>query len=225
LTDHHQNVGAEVLAVADALLNVGVMPIIGCEYSTAENHLLIYGVPVVPSMFGMYPRMQEVVDWVNSQGGACICAHPFKGYSRSIKEGVEGITGLAAVETLNGQVEERDPLTNGKAFASARKMGAAMTGASDAHVAEDIGSTFTRFQGHLSTVGEVIAMLRSGNGFEPMRNETVFAARRERKAAERAKWEQEDKARPYYASKYSISNDSQQDDLFLKSWSDSGEWT
>jgi hypothetical protein len=143
LTDHHTNNTDEVLRVADALIAVGVMPIVGCEYSTKEGHLLIFGTYVPKYRWGEYPAMQDVVDEVNREGGCCITPHPYKGYTRSLQDKVMTIRGLAAVEVLNGQVEQRNPETNLKARNAAVKMGVHMVGASDAHVPWDLGTTYT----------------------------------------------------------------------------------
>ena len=78
LTDHHTNETDEVHKVADALRGVGVLPIIGCEYSTQQGHLLIYGIDVPAKAYGMYPDMQAVIDDVNALGGCCITPHPYK---------------------------------------------------------------------------------------------------------------------------------------------------
>lgn len=190
LTDHHTNETREVYEVADALRNVGVLPIIGCEYSTAQGHLLIYGVDVPQDCaWGRYPDMQAVIDEVNGLGGACIVPHAYKGYTRALHEKVEKLTGLVAIESLNGQVEERTPQTNRLARASAIKMGVPRVGASDAHFPGIVGITYTEFDGEIPDEKTFLAALRSGK-FRAMRNEKLFRERtayRDYHAAEQRK--------------------------------------
>ena len=164
--------------IADALRGVGVLPIIGCEYSTQQGHLLIYGIDVPAKAYGMYPDMQAVIDDVNALGGCCITPHPYKGYSKALRKDVEKIRGLVAVESLNGQIELGYNVDdNRKARASAQRMGIPRTGASDAHRAENIGVTFTEFDGAIPDEKTFLAALRSGK-FRAMRNDEVFKKRK-----------------------------------------------
>jgi predicted metal-dependent phosphoesterase TrpH len=184
LTDHHTNMTDEVHLVADALRNVGVLPIIGVEYSTAQGHLLIYGLDVPRMAWGMYPDMQEVIDEANALGGACIAPHPFKGYQRALHSDLLRITGLAAVGVLNGQVEVADPRTNAKALAAARSMGIPCTGASDAHFPDMIGLTYTEFDGEITSEASLVEALHSGK-FRACRDEVLF----QEKLARRHTWQ------------------------------------
>jgi predicted metal-dependent phosphoesterase TrpH len=199
LTDHHTNMKDETGAAADALLSVGITPIVGCEYSTEQGHLLIFGLPVEHHRWGMYPNIQTVIDDANAAGAICIVPHAYKGYKRSLKENLEKVTGLAAVEALNGQVEDSTPALNRLAEQSAIRMGVPMVASSDAHTATDLGLAYTRFDGHLSTVGEVLNALRSGRGFTPFRSRrlkerALEAEKRQKEAdARRKEWAQEDR--------------------------------
>ena len=176
LTDHHTNMTDEVHKVAEALRGVGVLPIIGVEYSTAQGHLLIYGIDVPAKAWGMYPDMQAVIDEVNGLGGACITPHPFKGYQRALHEKLETITGLVAVESLNGQVEVQNQATNRKARDAAKRMGIPRVGASDAHVPDGIGLAYTAFEGEIPDEETFLLALRSGK-FKAKRNDVIYEAR------------------------------------------------
>lgn len=174
LTDHHTNLTDEVNAVADALRAVDVLPIIGCEYSTADGHLLIFGLDVPKWAWGEYPKMQDVIDDVNKLGGVCIVPHPYKGYQRALHERLETIKGLVAVESLNGQIETSINIENNrKARESAKRMGVGRTGASDAHFPQDIGVTYTEFDGAIPDEQTFLTALRSGK-FCAKRDEALF---------------------------------------------------
>lgn len=173
LTDHHTNLTDEVKRVAQALRDVGIVPIIGIEYSTAQGHLLIYGVDVPLDAWGRYPDMQAVIDDVNALGGACVVPHPYKGYQRAIRDGVKYLRGLAAIEVLNGQVECAEPETNRKARAAAEAFNVPMCAGSDAHVPSKVGMTYTLFDADITTEEQFIGELRAGR-FKPVRNETMW---------------------------------------------------
>ena len=185
LTDHHTNTTTEVAAVADALLAVGVHPILGTEYSTEQGHLLVFGLVVPPYRWGTYPEMQTVIDDVNRMGGACVVPHPFKGYKRALKEHLVKVRGLCGVEAINGQIGGPKDFQNASAAKAAKRMGVPTVGSSDAHDPDDIGRVYTEFDGHVRTTADLVTALRSGIGFRPMLNaklpprprvvETVYA--------------------------------------------------
>jgi len=176
LTDHHTNLTEEVELVAEALRNVGVLPILGVEYSTADGHLLLFGVDVPAYAWGEYPPMQAVIDDVNALGGACVVPHAYKGYTRALRDKLKDIYGLAAVEVINGQVEQRDPPTNRKARDAATVMGARMCAGSDAHFPGDLGIVYTEFDGDIRTEDDFLAALKAGT-FRPKVNAMAFLAR------------------------------------------------
>lgn len=166
LTDHHTNTvddNREVYRVAAALEKVGVQPFIGVEYSTAMNHLLIFGIDVPNLAWGMYPDIQMVIDEVNDLGGACIVPHPFKGYARAAKGRVTKLKGLVAIEGFNGQVEVKDPSINALAREAAKKMGLPITGGSDAHWASMLGVCWTEFDRDVTDDLDLCEALREGN--------------------------------------------------------------
>lgn len=161
LTDHHQNVSGECLATAEALKRVGVMPIIGVEYSTAQGHLLVYGIDVpYRCEWGVYPQMQAVIDEVNQIGGVCVVPHPYAGYTRTIGDHLPSIRGLAAIEGLNGRTESH---RNSLATKMARQMGLPSTAGSDAHSPGALGSAWTEFDGKITNESQFLAALRAGS--------------------------------------------------------------
>lgn len=191
LTDHNSNDGPaaypgavcpdprEIHDVARALIVRGVQPIIGCEYSTAQGHLLVYGVVVPAKTWGMYPQMQDVIDEVNRLGGACIVPHAFHGYQRAIKSDLIKITGLAAVEGWNGRVEAKNPGTNALARAAAERMGCPVVASTDSHAPRELGRCYNLFPEMVRNGAELVAALRAGQ-FTPFCDTEAFAAERPR---------------------------------------------
>jgi len=162
LTDHHSTHNTDNLKVAKALREAGLLVIHGCEYSTAEGHLLIYGVNYDDLQMGYYPPMQDVIDEVNARGGVCVPAHPYKGYRRRLEDGVKKLRGVRAYEVANGQCEFQCPEKNKlarKAAEEKRKLG---TGGSDAHNPKHIGLTYTEFQGNIVCELDFLNALKRG---------------------------------------------------------------
>ncbi|HTT45118.1 MAG TPA: CehA/McbA family metallohydrolase [Thermoplasmata archaeon] len=154
LTDHNSVAGHGELAEWQAKLPQYLL-VPGVEVSTIEGHLLAYGVLEAPP-----PRrpISETIEWVVSHGGVPVLSHPFRlshGVGRAIAERV----GVSAIETINAH---NSPRANGRAadLAARRRLGT--TGGSDVHELPDLGRAFTEFPEGTSTVGAVLAALRSG---------------------------------------------------------------
>lgn len=162
LTDHHLTYTPESLEVAKACREAGLLVIHGCEYSTAQGHLLIYGVNVEDLELGLYPDMQEVIHDVNYRGGACIPAHPYKGYRRKLEDAVLELYDIPAIEVANGQCTFQCPDKNTKAVKAAQEMQTYGTGGSDAHNPRHIGLTYTEFQGVITCEREFLTALKCG---------------------------------------------------------------
>lgn len=210
LTDHHTNTNKETLATADALLSVGVQPVVGCEYSTAQGHLLVYGLVVPPYHWGRYPEMQTVIDDVNERGGVCIIPHPYKGYQRCLKDKVTMMRG-ALVEALNGQVHAEHRSLNDAAYRASQRMKVACVGSSDSHSPDTLGLAFTLFEGWVRSTGDLLVALKSGTGFRPKLNGEKLRERQAILEAERLEWRREESRR------WREEREERQGELFLPS--------
>jgi predicted metal-dependent phosphoesterase TrpH len=162
LTDHHFTYTPESLDVAAALRGAGILVIHGCEYSTAQGHLLVFGVNIEDLKLGYYPDMQKVIDEVNRRGGVAIPAHPYKGYRRRLENQVKRLRGVRAYEVANGQCTYQKPSANAQAVKAAKETRKLTTGGSDAHNPRDIGLTYTEFQGVITCEYEFIQSLKQG---------------------------------------------------------------
>jgi len=162
ITDHHKTYTPEGLKVAEACREAGLLVIHGCEYSTAQGHLLIYGVNVEDLRLGFYPEMQNVIDEVNRRGGVCVPSHPYKGYQRCLQDRVKKLKGVRAYEVANGQCCYQCPEINKKALAAVKAKRKLGTGGSDAHSPLDIGLTYTEFEGEITCEREFLNALKKG---------------------------------------------------------------
>jgi len=180
LCDHHTNTeedNPEAHRVAAALAGEGIAAFIGVEYSTAQGHLLIFGVDVPSMAWGLYPEMQAVIDEVAALGGACVVPHPYKGYRYALGNGLADIHGLCGVETANGQCALKGDDVNYRAREAAERLGLAQTGGSDAHWAQAIGLTYTVFPGAVRDDHDLVDALRAG-GFYPEEDKRRLAISR-----------------------------------------------
>ena len=181
ITDHHKTYTAEGLKVAEACRAVGLLVIHGCEYSTAQGHLLVYGVNIEDLGLGYYPEMQAVIDEVNRRGGVCVPAHPYKGYQRCLKDRVKRLRGVRAYEVANGQCTYQCPENNKYALTASKSKRKLGTGGSDAHSAQDIGLTYTEFDGEITCEREFLNVLRRGKYRAKMSRKRVQTRQRQYK--------------------------------------------
>ena len=173
ITDHDGfwNPG-DVMKLAETY-NYLVLP--GCEVTTEEGHLLVYGLDHY--IFGMH-RAAFVRDLVVEAGGAIVVAHPYRrvfreaaasdgeAYSEMLERGCRNsvFPMSDAVEVLNGRGSEQE-----NAFAGdlAMRLDMKGTGASDAHKLDDVGTFATEFERPVSCLGDLITELRAGR-FAPV---------------------------------------------------------
>lgn len=163
VTDHHKTQTAEGLKVVELARSNGLRVFRGCEYTTLQGHLLIYGVDVEELTLGYYPDMQATIDVVNAAGGVAVPAHPYKGYKTLLGDGVRKLRGVRAYETVNGACQRSQPSVNKLAAKAARERGKLGLGGSDAHRASDVGLAYTVFHGDIRTERDLVAALRRGH--------------------------------------------------------------
>ena len=142
----------------------------GCEVTTEEGHLLVYGLKRY--IFGMH-RAAFVKDKLDRERGAMVVAHP---YRRTYRKGAHTdedayaemmdraarnhVFGMVdAVEVMNGRGLPEENAFSGD---MARRFGLPGTGASDAHRLEDLGSFATEFERRVTSLDDLIAELRAG---------------------------------------------------------------
>lgn len=133
----------------------------GLEYRAEEGHLLIYGVRAGKGDLLPGLPMQIAVDWVNRRGGAAVPAHPYQAgmVGRPLGDRVLQLTGVAAVETLNGSIQSDE---NRRASEAARQLGVQGIGGSDAHGIHALGNAYTCFSERIEDEAGLVKALRVG---------------------------------------------------------------
>ncbi len=136
----------------------------GLEYRAAEGHLLIYGVRAGKGDFMPGLPMQTVLGWVEKRGGVGIPAHPYQSgiVGRPLGDDIFNLTGLIAIETLNGSLKAEQ---NQKAQVAAERLGVKGIGGSDAHGIQTLGSACTCFSRSILSEAELVAALKNDTYF------------------------------------------------------------
>ncbi len=152
--------------------NFLVLP--GCEVTTEEGHLLVYGLRKY--IFGMH-RAAFVKDKLDREQGVMVVAHP---YRRTYRKGADTSPAayhemveraarndvfdiVDAVEVYNGRGL---PEENAFSHEMAKWFDLPGTGASDAHHLDDLGSYATEFERRITCLDDLIGELRAGR-FKP----------------------------------------------------------
>lgn len=173
ITDHDGFWDPEEVGVLSRRHNFLAIP--GCEVTTEEGHLLVYGLRKY--VFGMH-RAAFVRRLVDEAQGAIVVAHPYRrtyrGHAdtgpiayhemleRACRNSVFPVAD--AVEVLNGRGSEQE---NAFSHQIAKRFGMRGTGASDAHRLEDLGTFATEFQRPIHCLEDIVRELREGR-FSPV---------------------------------------------------------
>lgn len=158
ITEHHAH---DLSRPFDEISRLEKFPIFrGLEYRADEGHLLIYGVPAGKGDLLPGLPMQTAVDWVNRRGGAAVPAHPYQAgmVGRALGDRVLQLTGIAAVETLNGSIRSEE---NQRASDAARQLGVKGIGGSDAHGIQALGNAYTAFLDPIEDEAELVKALHA----------------------------------------------------------------
>jgi predicted metal-dependent phosphoesterase TrpH len=157
----HDSVDASAVA-ARVARQEGFVVLRGVEISTDHGHLLAYGVQDDSwNVWGRdhYLPLQAVIERINSLGGICVPAHPYRNIgAASFLERLLDVQGIAAVETHNGSNSEDD---NELALAAADIMQLPGLGGSDCHKVEAVGRCATWFEHPVADIGGFVAAVRA----------------------------------------------------------------
>ena len=142
----------------------------GCEVTTEEGHLLVYGLKKY--IFGMH-RASFVKDKLDVERGAMIVAHPYRRvYRKGAHTSEEAYAEMIERASRNRAFDMADgvEIINGRglpeenAFSRdlARRFGMPGSGASDAHRLEDLGGCATEFERRIESLDDLITEIRAG---------------------------------------------------------------
>jgi len=145
VTDHDELDGS--LLVAETAPAWGLVAIPGVEISSADGHILAYGVSEpIPS--GLPAR--DTIDLIHEQGGIAAAAHPMNIVVSLRRRDIYRLP-LDALETHN----PRSPL-NRSTWRLCNRLQIGHTGGSDAHAINQVGMGITEIPFRCTSYGEVI---------------------------------------------------------------------
>lgn len=162
ITDHHVTRHPVSDDVAKQFEDAGIVVFRGAEYSSAQGHMLVFGVDIAALNLGLYAFPQLVIDRANEAGGCVVPSHPFKGYKRAFYRAVLDLRDIVAWEGLNGKCTYQAMEANHKAMALANRYDMPTTGGSDAHDAQGFGLCYTEFQDLIVDDTGLVKALSSG---------------------------------------------------------------
>lgn len=128
--------------------------LVGAEILTYEGDILVFGVNKLPDK---KVHADYLIDFVNKQGGITISAHPFRNNNRGAGNKINNLSGLTAVEVLNGSTSY---LNNLRAKNLASKLNLPALGASDAHNAQRVGKYVSYFKDEITNMQDFITAIK-----------------------------------------------------------------
>jgi hypothetical protein len=155
-TEHYFYGSSEAIEPLRERYRTAILVLRGVEFSAAEGHCLVFGVDT-DRLCPPYTPAEELVRLVNEAGGAVVPSHPYRGGS-GLGDRILALRGIAAVEGHNGCNAGG---FNRRAIEAARRLGLPLTGGSDAHLPEEVGSCHTVFRERV-TADNLVALLRAG---------------------------------------------------------------
>jgi predicted metal-dependent phosphoesterase TrpH len=154
ISDHNEIAGSlEAFELAKEMDDFMVIRAI--EVSSSEGHIIAYG---VDKKIRRDMTPQETVDAIIRVGGTPVVAHPYRFWS-GVGEKVVLNTKFSAIEGLNARSPKN---TNEKAIALAEKLDLGVTGGSDSHKIEEIGTGVTIFEPDVETEEEALEEILKG---------------------------------------------------------------
>lgn len=167
----------------------GLLIIPGQEITTSAGHLLALGVRL-PDLKGISPS--EAIEIIHENGGLAVPAHPYDLFRAGIRESVLDGLNFDAIEVFNAASTLKR--YNRQAFDYAKNKHIPMTGGSDAHHHEAIGTAYTILEAEEYNLAAVLAAIKGANqiqerylsaqqSFRKTWN-NIFRLRRPRKKAE-----------------------------------------
>lgn len=153
ITDHDSMGIREFAAEYSEKVNFPIF--VGIEFYSLQGDIVAFGIEEYPDH---RIDAQEFVSYVQSQGGMCFSAHPFRNNKRGLEENLKVVKGLDAIEVLNGSTPFEP---NKKAAGYAKMLNLACVGSSDCHVPQKLGLYATWFPEKIKTVNELIKAVKN----------------------------------------------------------------
>ena len=168
ITEHDRFWSAEAVTRLSRWHDFPVFP--GCEITTEEGHLLVYGLEEY--RFGMH-RTSFVRELADAAGAVVILAHPYRrthfadmvkvdgAYEDMLERAMSNAAmGLVdGLDVLNGRGTDAQ---NNFSLELAERSGLPQSGASDAHDPKDVGTYATEFERRIDGLDDLVDELRAG---------------------------------------------------------------
>ncbi|MFW9922061.1 MAG: PHP-associated domain-containing protein [Candidatus Thorarchaeota archaeon] len=154
VTDHDlvQNIPKNFLDSIKSKYEINILQP-ALEISTAQGHILGYGISSAPSF---YLDAKEVIEIIHNEGGIAVAAHPFA--LLGLDELIFSLE-IDAIE-INGSRSSR---INQMAKEAAEVIGLPLIGGSDSHTSYHVGTCVTKFQKEIKTMSDFIEEVKKGN--------------------------------------------------------------
>ncbi|PKB78205.1 MAG: hypothetical protein BZY88_19435 [SAR202 cluster bacterium Io17-Chloro-G9] len=168
LTDHDVFWSDEEVSTLTRRHNFLVLP--GCEINTDTGHVIVFGLDRY--IFGLH-KPDFLRGMVTQGGGVLIAAHPYRRrfleepaqkpsaraemLDRACNDGFFAI--CAAIEGINGRAND---LQTDFSLDLGNRLEMKMTGGSDAHRVDQLGTAATRFQREITGLDDLIQELKGG---------------------------------------------------------------
>ena len=173
LTEHDTFWAAEETGALSRRHDFLVLP--GCEINTDTGHVLVFGLEEYS--FGLH-KPSYLRQVASREGAVIIAAHPYRrrflaepGRAPEVRDemleraSADGFFRICdAIESVNGRGTDME---NRFSWDLAELLGTKMTGGSDAHRPEQLGTAATRFQRPIGGLDDLIRELRAGR-FRPV---------------------------------------------------------
>jgi len=135
--------------------NMNFNILVGSEILTYEGDILVYGVRDLPKK---KLHAWELTEYVSKRGGATIAAHPFRHNNRGLGELLHNMPYLDGVEVFNGSTKAPQNLY---AYAVAIEKGYALSGASDWHSIDKMGTYCTYVKDSIFNEAQLVNSIKS----------------------------------------------------------------
>ncbi len=153
ITDHENN---DIKNKAEEISRKMNYPVfVGFEFLTSDGDIITLGIDEVPQE---EMTAQEFIDLVDSKGGVCISAHPYRNNNRGLEDKLKIVNKLHGIEVFNGRT---DDLNNKKAFDVAKELNIQGIGSSDAHSVENVGKFATLLPFKVESIDDLIKAIKS----------------------------------------------------------------
>lgn len=146
ITDHH------MVNPNKTVSRIGVKVFFGVEITCNLGDILAYGIKRIPTT----RKAEDVIDFIHSNGGVAVCAHPFSPHHACFQDAVQDYK-FDAIE-INGSLANKYNLPAKK---MAELMDLPTIGGSDAHSKIQLNKMGTRFLIKIKSIEDIVHAIKN----------------------------------------------------------------